>query len=128
MSGYPLKVKQLSWDAKSRLLATGGGEVITVWNVAGRGPAGTRPLQLRGHKTKLTELAFQNTGAYLASGDAAGRVRLWRPAGGVKGVELAALPAEITALAWAPDDHALGIGAADGRVSVLALPDEGRRI
>ena len=122
MSGYPLKVKQLAWDAKSRFLATGGGDVITVWNVSGRGPAGTRPAQLSGHEQKLTALAFQNVGPYLASGDAAGKVRLWEPRRGQQGVELAIFSAAITDLCWAPDDHALAVGAADGTMSVLALP------
>lgn len=77
MFGCPSKVKQLAWDAKSRLLATSGGPVITVWNGSGRGPASTRPVQLSGHEQKLTALALQNAGPYLASGDAAGKVRLW---------------------------------------------------
>ncbi|MBL9135910.1 MAG: hypothetical protein JNK85_08585 [Verrucomicrobiales bacterium] len=49
MSGYPGKVRQLAWDRKSRLLASGGGADITIWDVGGNGPAGTLPLQLRGH-------------------------------------------------------------------------------
>lgn len=122
MSGYPLKVRQLAWDAKSRLLATGGGEVITVWNVSGRGPAGTRPAQLSGHEQKLSALAFQNVGPYLASGDAAGKIRLWEPRRSPQGVELATLSAAITDLRWAPADHALAAGAADGTLSLFTLP------
>ncbi|HAM72659.1 MAG TPA: hypothetical protein DCM86_13540, partial [Verrucomicrobiales bacterium] len=58
MSGYPSKVKALAWDRESRLLATGGGQAITVWDVSGAGPAGARPLQLEGHLEKVACLAW----------------------------------------------------------------------
>ena len=46
----------------------GGGEVPTVWDFSGTGPAGTKPLQLDGHRANVSGLAFQHTGPVLASG------------------------------------------------------------
>ena len=46
MSGYQTKVRELSWDATSRYLATGGSQEVTVWDCSGRGPAGTEPISL----------------------------------------------------------------------------------
>jgi WD40 repeat protein len=46
MSGYPGKVRETSWSASGRYLATGGGAQITVWDFRGKGPEGTRPIQL----------------------------------------------------------------------------------
>jgi len=62
MTGYPSKVKNLAWDRTATFLASGGGEVITVWNVSGQGPAGSLPLQLVGHPKNLSALAYQRRG------------------------------------------------------------------
>ena len=46
MSGYPTKVRELAWDSKSRFLATGGGEMLIVWDCSGKGrPVGTAGLR-----------------------------------------------------------------------------------
>jgi WD40 repeat protein len=119
MSGYPSKVRQLAWDRTSRLLATGGGELVTVWDVSGKGPQGTKPRQLAGHETKLTALAFQMRGDVLASGCVEGRVCLWHPAQTDKGLCAAKLESEITQLAFSPDDKQLLIATADGQLQLI---------
>ena len=44
MSGYSTKVRELSWHANSRFLATGGGPAVVVWDFSGKGPAGSKPV------------------------------------------------------------------------------------
>ena len=43
MSGYPAKPSALAFDGTGTLLATGGGDEVTVWSFQGKGPEGTRP-------------------------------------------------------------------------------------
>ena len=119
MSGYPGKVRPLAWDRTSRLLATGGGELVTVWDVSGKGPRGTKPEQLAGHETKLTALTFQTRGDVLASGCQEGRVCLWHPAQTDKGLCAAKLESEITQLAFSPDGKQLLIATADGQLQLI---------
>lgn len=118
MSGYATKVRELSWDAASRYLASGGGEIITVWDVSCKGPAGTKPKQLEGHDTRTTQLTFQNRGPLLASGGTDGRVFVWDLPKAQRHRKELTPPSPIAALAWSPDDTALAIGAADGGVCV----------
>ena len=92
--------RELSWDHTSRFLATGGGDPPCVWDVSGKGPAGTKPRQLQAHQAKVTALAFQHAGPMLASGGADGQVALWQPA---KNQRL------LTAAAHANSDHAIGL-------------------
>jgi WD40 repeat protein len=120
MSGYAAKVKQLGFDARSRFLATGGGEIVTVWDMAGRGPAGTRPLQLEGHGARVTALAWQRRGQMLATGALDGSLWLWNPAAGEAGLAARRDGPEITALAWSPDDRRLAVATADGTVFIAA--------
>jgi WD40 repeat protein len=116
MSGYATKVRELAWDATSRYLASGGGAIVTVWDVSGRGPAGTMPKQLEGHKDRVTALAFQHCGPLLGSGGADGRIFLWDLAKGRRHRQELQARSAIAALAWSPDDTAFAIGAADGSV------------
>jgi WD40 repeat protein len=43
MLGYSTKVRELSWHANSRFLATGGGPAVVVWDFSGKGLAGSKP-------------------------------------------------------------------------------------
>lgn len=119
MSGYAAKVRALGWDRESRFLATGGGPTITVWDVSGPGPAGRKPLQLQGHPQRVTQLAFQQRGDVLASGALDGSVWLWTPIRGDGGMCAAQLGAEISCLAWSPDDKLLAVASAEGRLQII---------
>jgi WD40 repeat protein len=121
MSGYPVKVRELSWDYTSRFLATGGGALPCVWDVSGKGPAGTKPLQFEGHTANVRGLAFQHSGPLLASGGADGQVILWHPGKQKRPLAQAQTGSASTQLAWSPDDQRLGVGTDRGTVRVYVL-------
>ena len=123
MSGYPTKVRELSWDATSRYLATGGGQEVTVWDCSGRGPAGTSPLTFSGHQDFLSVVRFQHRGKLLASGGADGLVYVWQLRGRFRSMAVheAALTAGVTNLVWAPNDQYIAVGDESGGVSVFSL-------
>jgi len=121
MSGYPSKVRELSWDHTSRYLATGGSPVPCVWDVSGAGPAGTKPKLLEGHGDKVTSLAYQHAGPLLASAAADGEVILWQPDRHERALCRVELATELTHIAWAPDDGAMAVGDARGGVAALVL-------
>ncbi|AKV04447.1 High-affnity carbon uptake protein Hat/HatR [Labilithrix luteola] len=114
MSGYPFKPKALAWDSASRLLATSGDATVTVWDFHGKGPEGTRPLQLESHKGACTCLAFSPRKGVLASGSQDTSVLLWEPRKGTRPTRFAFLDDEITGLAWHPEHHTLVAGDASG--------------
>lgn len=116
MRGYPFKPKALAWDANSKLLATSGDATVTLWDFAGRGPEGSTPIQLQGHKTVCTCLAFSPTKCVLASGSQDGSVLVWQPRHAHKPVRYGFVEGEVTGLAWAPDHGALVASDAEGNV------------
>jgi WD40 repeat protein len=116
MSGYPVKVREMAWDSDSRYLATGGCELITIWDVSGKGPAGTRPIQLKFHAERLTALQFQPAGARLASGSKDGKLAIWRSVKEKQPEFVAELNAPISALRWSPCGRRLGVGTSEGEV------------
>ena len=120
MSGYSGKPSVLAFDATGRILATGGGETVTVWSFAGGGPEGTRPGLLDLHVQPITALSFARRGMRLASGGRDGAVAVWSLGsdgeGGVVGAVLVTDP--VAALAWRPDGRALAALDARGEVHV----------
>ena len=121
MWGYPTKVRELAWDANSRYLATGGGSGVTIWDCSGKGPAGSKPIQLAGHAAPLSVLAYQARGGILASADEEGLVAIWAPDRMKQPVCTVQLDAAVSRLAWSPDDRRLAIGCADGSVHVYEV-------
>jgi WD40 repeat protein len=121
MSGYPFKPKALAWDSESKLLATAGDATVTVWDFRGKGPEGTRPLQLEAHKAVCTRLAFHPKKGLLASGSQDTGVLLWEPRRGDKPTRFAFLEDEITALAWLPTGQGLLGADASGNVSLWSV-------
>lgn len=116
MSGYPLKVRELSWDATGRYLATGGGDRVTVWDCAPPGPEGSEPLSFKGHAAPLAAVAFQAKGPLLASGGLDGKVLLFQPGKFKKAVARADAGAPVAQLAWSANDRWLAAGTETGGV------------
>lgn len=123
MSGYAHKVRETSWSANSRWLATGGGNAVVLWDFAGRGPEGTRPLQLDGHTDRLTVVAFQPAGGHLVSGGRDWRLSLWRPGSTTLALDAHLLGAPLCALAWSPDSRRVALACENGEVALYALAD-----
>jgi len=121
MSGYPTKVRQTSWSASGRFLATGGGEQITVWDFRGKGPEGTRPLELNWHVDLVAALAFHPQSHYLASGGRDGRLALWHPGETLASLDAHQLPAIAAVLAWSADGKRLAVGCESGLVRLYDL-------
>jgi WD40 repeat protein len=117
MSGYPMKPKALAWDAESKLLATTGGITVTLWDFRGRGPEGSRPIELEGHMGVCTCLAFSPRKGVLASGGQDAGVLLWEPRRGTRPTRFAFLDDEVTALVWHPEHRGLLGGDAAGNLT-----------
>ncbi len=120
MTGYPGKPSQLAFDQTGTVLATGGGEVITVWSFLGNGPEGTVPGQLSLHTKSISSLAFSNLGMLLASGDRNGSIFVWFIRKDGQGDPLGAAFVDdlVGAIAWRPDDSALATVNAKGGVNL----------
>lgn len=102
MTGYPFKPRALAWDSRGSLLATSGDATITCWDFTGKGPEGTTPIQLEGHKTQVTHLAFSPRKGVLASGCQDPSVLVWQPRKATTPMGYAFLEDEISGLAWDP--------------------------
>lgn len=116
MWGYPAKIRELSWDARSRYLASGGAASVVVWDCSGKGPAGTKPITLDFHERLLTQLAFQREGSLLASACEEGLIAVWRPGKSEEPLATTHLGSAVGQLAWSPDSGTLAAGAASGLV------------
>jgi WD40 repeat protein len=109
MAGYPSKPSALAFDDTGTLLATSGGEMVTVWSFQGGGPEGTRPGVLEVHVDSVTTLAFARGGMRLASGARDGCVVVWSLRKNGEGIPAGlALVADVVArVCWRPDGRAL---------------------
>ena len=119
MEGYPAKPSALAFDDTGTLLATGGGEAVTVWSFEGSGPEGTRPGVLEHHVDTVTTLAFARRGMRLASGSRDGSVVVWSLGRDGQGDPIGAAPvADVVGdLYWRPDGRALAALDAQGGVT-----------
>ena len=119
MSGYPAKPSALTFDDTGTLLATGGGEAVTVWSFQGSGPEGTRPGVLELHVQPVTRLAFAPGAMRLASGDRDGGVVVWslQRDGEGDSIGAAVVAGAVAELYWRPDGRALAALDAQGGVT-----------
>ena len=120
MTGYPGKPSALAFDDTGTLLATGGGETVTVWSFRRKGPEGTRPGTLDFHVEPVTTLAFAPGSMRLASGGRDGAVAVWSLKGNGKGRRIGSESLEdaVSELYWRPDGSALAALDAQGGVTV----------
>lgn len=126
MRGYPGRVTQVIWSHNGRWLATGAGETIVIWDFGGKGPEGSKPLQLRGHTDRVETLAFQPAGPYLVSGGRDWRVSLWLPGKATQALDAHLADAEVSAIRWAPDNRHVAVGESKGMLTIYELVQAAR--
>ena len=130
MFGYPAKPSALAFDDTNTLLATGGGEAVTVWSFRGKGPEGTKPGVLKFHVQPITTLAFAPGAMRLASGGRDGAVVVWSLQRNGKGGPVGAedVGASVAELYWRPDGGALAALDSQGGVTVWRIGRTKRQI
>jgi len=123
MFGYPTKPSALAFDDTGTLLATGGGEAVTVWSFRRKGPEGTRPGTLDFHVQPITTLAFAPGSMHLASGGRDGAVAVWSLKRNGRGRRIGSesLEDSVAELYWHPDGSALASLDAQGGVTVWRI-------
>lgn len=121
MRGYPGKVDITAWSGDSRWLATVADSQVVVWDFGGRGPEGSRPLQLEGHTDRIDCLAFQPNGNFLASAGRDWRLSLWLPGKTPGALDAHLAESEPSALRWSPDGRFVALGERRGRLAVYEL-------
>ena len=117
MRGYATKVRELSWDADGRYLASGGGASVVIWDCTGSGPAGTEPLVLDLHVKPITALAFAPRGSALASGSRDGSAVVIGPET-EDGAGSLVRDSPVSELAWNPDGSRVAFAFEDGHIAV----------
>jgi WD40 repeat protein len=106
MSGYSQKVTRLSWSEDGKRMITNGGPYGTVWNFAGDGPAGTRPVSLGGHVLSVTDVAFFRHGLWVATCGEDGQLLIWNlTVSSQRAMAAGFVPSAALRLAWHPTDR-----------------------
>jgi WD40 repeat protein len=125
MSGYPAKVRSMSWSADGFWLATSGADSCVIWPFKDKdGPMNKQPRELAARKAKVARVACNPKALLLAIGFEDGWILLVRLNDGSE--MLVRRPDDdrspITALAWSSDGARLMFGTEGGEAGMLTLP------
>lgn len=122
MSGYPTKVRSISWSGDARLLATSGAEQMVAWPFDGAGPEGRAPEVLAESRVLCTRAACNPRLPMVAGGWEDGTITLNDLGSRTLGKIPLSKRAPVTALGWSADGAVLVAGAEDGRAAVFVSP------
>jgi WD40 repeat protein len=126
MQGHGSKVHATGWSASGRYLVAAASSSLFVWDCGGRGPEGSRPLELRSHSERISALACRPSGPWLVSAARDRRLLLWRlgtggtPADTPQDGHL--LADECTLLCFSRNGTRLAVGDARGGLSIFDWP------
>lgn len=124
MSGYPGKVRSVSWSSDGRWLATSGAEAAIVWPFDTKeGPTGKAPRECGVRPARVSRVAFHPKAPVLAVGYEDGCILLVRFTDASELLVRAAVKGSgISAMAWDAGGQRLAFGCTDGQAGLLALP------
>jgi WD40 repeat protein len=123
MSGYPAKVKSLSWSAKGKWLASSGAPAAIVWPFQAKdGPMGKAPLELgtRGN-AMVTAVACHPVDDIAAIGYEDGMVLAARFADSKEVLLRRPGKGAITSMAWDREGRRIAFGSAVGDCGVIDI-------
>jgi WD40 repeat protein len=122
MSGYPGRVRSMSWSAGGKGLATSGADCVIVWPfVTKDGPMGREPGMLAPMPGKVTVVACHPKNDILAAGYSDGTVLLVRLNDGAEILARAKDEVPVAALAWDAKGATLAFATEQGSAGLLTL-------
>ena len=123
MTGYPAKVKSLSWSPKGKWLASSGAPAAIVWPFSAKdGPMGKAPLEL-GTRANImvTQVAFHPAEEVLAIGFVDGMILGVRIADGKEALLRRPGSGGITGLSWSSGGKLLAFSSDAGDCGVIDI-------
>jgi WD40 repeat protein len=122
MSGYPGRVRSMSWSAGGKGLATSGADSVIIWPFASKdGPMGKEPGMLAPMPGKVTVVACHPKSDILAAGYSDGTVMLVRLNDGAEILARAKDDVPVSALAWDAKGATLALATEQGAAGLLTL-------
>jgi WD40 repeat protein len=125
MTGYPGRVRSMSWNAGGKALATSGADSVIMWPFASKdGPMGKQPAMLAPLQARVSMVACHPKQDILAAGYSDGTILMIRMHDGaeilVRKNNEDGAPA-VSALAWNAKGTMLAFAAEDGDAGLLEL-------
>ena len=122
MSGYPGRVRSMSWSAGGRFLATSGADSVIMWPFAGKdGPMGKEPEMLAPMQVRATAVACHPAQDILVVGYADGTILMVRMSDAAEILVRRNVGLPVAGLAWNPKGTHLAFAAEDGDAGLLEL-------
>jgi WD40 repeat protein len=122
MSGYPGRVRSMSWSAGGKFLATSGADTVILWPFASKdGPMGKEPAMLAPLQARVSAVACHPKQDILAAGYSDGTILMVRLEDGAEILVRRNGGAAVSALAWNARGTLLAFAAEDGEAGLLPL-------
>jgi WD40 repeat protein len=122
MTGYPGRVRSMSWSAGGTALATSGADAVIMWPFASKdGPMGKEPAMLAPLQARVSMVACHPKQDILAAGYSDGTILMVRLNDGAEILVRKPGATPVSALAWNAKGTLLGFADEDGDAGLLAL-------
>ena len=122
MSGYPGRVKSMSWSAGGKFLATSGADTVIMWPFASKdGPMGKEPAMLAPLQARVSVVACHPKQDILAAGYSDGTILMVRMEDGGELLVRRNGTAPVAALGWNAKGTLLAFSDEEGDAGLLAL-------
>jgi WD40 repeat protein len=122
MTGYPSRVKSMSWSADGRFLATSGADTVVMWPFGSKdGPMGKEPAMLAPLPARVTVVACHPRESVLAIGYGDGTILMVRMEDGAEILVRRNGTPPVSALAWNAKGTWLAFADEEGNAGLLEL-------
>jgi WD40 repeat protein len=122
MTGYPGRVRSMSWSAGGKALATSGADTVILWPFASKeGPMGKEPAMLAPLQARVSVVACHPKQDVFAAGYSDGTILMVRLTDGAEILVRKPGAVPVSALAWNAKGTLLAFAAEDGDAGLLAL-------
>ena len=122
MTGYPGRVRSMSWSVGGKALATSGADTVILWPFASKdGPMGKEPAMLAPLEARAAMVACHPKQDILAAGYGDGTILMVRLQDGAEILVRRNGTAPVAALAWNANGTWLAFADEDGDAGLLAL-------